>query len=377
MSIRIPLFKPSLGPDTMKAATDALELGWLGMGSYVKEFEEKLAAYLGLEGKHVVSFNTGTSALHLAMRLVGAEAGGEVITASLNNIGDFQAIKAVGGEPVFCDIREENLGIDVAKAEGLVGPKTRAIIAMDYAGIPCALDELHAFARRHGLRVIHDAAHSFGTRYKGKRIGAFGDLVMFSFDPIKNITCIDGGALVVNTEGEVQQLHRERLLGMDQSAGRMYTNSRAWTYDVTAQGFRYHLANLHASIGLSQLARIEEIISTRRAACRAYSELLRGTSGLVLPQTDFEDIAPFIYYVRVLGGRRQALIDALQKRGIDTGIHWIPGHRFTYLKDCRRGDLTVTERVGDEILTLPLHPFMERSWIEEVAAAVREILSSL
>jgi dTDP-4-amino-4,6-dideoxygalactose transaminase len=377
MSIRIPLFKPYIGPDIMKAAANALELGWLGMGSYVKEFEENLTEYLGLKDKHLVTVNTGTSALHLALRLAGVRPGDEVITASLNNIGDFQAIKAAGGEPVFCDIREDNLGIDIEKAEVLVGPQTKAIIGMDYAGVPCVLDELHAFARKHSLRVIHDAAHSFGSRYKGKRIGSFGDLVMFSFDPIKTITCIDGGALIVNTREDMERLHRERLLGMDQSAKRMYSNNRAWTYDVTTVGFRYHLANLHASIGVSQLKHAEEMITSRREACRQYSELLRSVDGVIIPQTDFADVAPFIYVLRVLRGKRQALISSLQDQGIDTGIHWIPGHNFSLLKGCRRGDLTVTERISQEILTLPLHPFMDRSLIVEVASAIKGVLQKL
>jgi dTDP-4-amino-4,6-dideoxygalactose transaminase len=128
---------------------------------------------------------------------------------------------------------------------------------------------------------------------------------------------------------------------------------------VSEQGYRYHLANLHASIGLSQLAKLDEFIATRAGACRRYTELLQDVDGLGLPQTDFEGVAPFIYYVRVKNGRRQELIAALQERGIDTGIHWIPGHNFTFLKDCRRADLSVTDRIGDEILSIPLHSYMD------------------
>lgn len=370
----IPVFKPHIDAATLKAATDALAMGWLGMGSYVKEFEEALAAYLGLTDKYVVAVNTGMSALHLGLLIAGVAPGDEVITPSFNNIADFQAIKAAGAEPVFCDIREDDLGIDVDKAAELIGPRTKAIIGMDYDGLPCRLDELHALAQVRGLRVIHDAAHSLGSRYKGRKIGRFGDLVMFSFDPVKTITCIDGGALVVNTREEVERLHRYRLLGMDQSASRMYANSRAWTYDVATPGFRYHLANLHASIGLSQLAKLDEFIPTRQRACRLYSERLRPLPGVLVPQTDFTDVAPFVYYIRVLDGRREALIAALKEQGIDTGIHWIPGHQFRYLRDCRRGDLRVTERVGTEILTLPLHSYMEARTVRRVTDAIAAFL---
>ncbi|HEY8736295.1 MAG TPA: DegT/DnrJ/EryC1/StrS family aminotransferase [Candidatus Dormibacteraeota bacterium] len=366
----IPVFKPHIGIETAKAAVAALDLGWLGMGSYVGEFERGLESYLGLTGRRVVAVNTGTSALHLAMLVTGVGPGDEVITPSFNNIGDLQAIRAVGADPVFCDIRNDNLGIDVAKAEALVSPRTKVVIGMDYAGIPCDLDNLHAMAGRHRLRVVHDAAHSLGSRHGGKPIGSVGDIVIFSFDAVKTLTCIDGGALVVNSEGEVEQLHRLRFLGTDQSPQRLYTNNRSWTYDVAGPGFRYHLANLHASIGLSQLSRLDEFVATRQRACRLYSDLLGDVDGLTLPATDFRDVAPFIYYVRVLNGRRDALKQALLERGVDTGIHWIPGHQFSFFKDCRGGDLSVTERIGSEILTLPLHSFMEVQTVERVAAAI-------
>lgn len=375
MMERIPVFKPYLGIDTRKAAVDALDLGWLGMGSYVQEFEARLEAVLEAGDRHVVAVNTGTSALHLAMLVLGIGPGDEVITPSFNNIGDFQAILAAGAEPVFCDIEDDTLGIDIEKAEALVSPATKAIIGMDYAGVPCALDELEAMARRHDLKVIHDAAHSLGSRFRGRPIADVGDITVFSFDPVKIITCIDGGALVVRSEEQVAALHRLRLLGMDQSATRMYTNQRAWTYDVAGQGFRYHLANLHASIGLSQLDRLDDFISSRRAACRQYTDLLSRVTGLRLPATDFEDVAPFIYYVRIQGGHREAAIAKLKGLGIDTGIHWIPGHNFSFLKACRRGDLTVTDRVGGEILTLPLHSLMPSSAVSRVAGALADVMS--
>ena len=374
MEDRIPVFKPYLGADTSKAALDALDLGWLGMGSYVRDFEERLAGVLECTDRRVIAVNTGTSALHLAMLVAGVGPGDEVVTPSFNNIGDFQAILAVGARPVFCDIEEGSLGIDVEKAERLVSPRTKAVIGMDYAGVPCALEALEAMGRRHGLTVIHDAAHSLGSRLNGRGMADFGDITVFSFDPVKIVTCIDGGALVVRSADHVEALHRYRLLGMDQSATRMYTNNRAWTYDVAVQGYRYHLANLHASIGLSQLDRLQEFIDTRRDACRAYAELLRGVDGLTVPDTDFTDVAPFIYYVRVAGGRRDALIAAMRERGVDTGIHWIPGHYFSLLKGARHGDLSVTERVGSEILTLPLHSFMSLATVSRVAALLKDAL---
>jgi dTDP-4-amino-4,6-dideoxygalactose transaminase len=278
---------------------------------------------------------------------------------------------ATGAAPVFCDIDEDTLCIDLHSAEELITPRTRAIIAMDYGCILCDHDGLSDLARRHRIRVVHDAAHSFGSTYKGKQVGSFSDITMFSFDPVKTVTCIDGGALVVRTEEEVTQLHPMRLLGMTQSADVMYTNSRALTYDIRSLGFRYHLANLHAAIGLAQLGKLQEIISSRRAACQYYNEHLAEFVEVSLPKTDFADVTPFSYYIRVPAVRRDEFRKHLLDRGVETGVHWQPGHWFALFNNCRRGALAVTERVGTEIVSLPLHTAMTRGTQDRVIDAIK------
>jgi dTDP-4-amino-4,6-dideoxygalactose transaminase len=371
----IPVFQPHIGIDTLQAVTDAFRLGWLGMGSYTREFEEEVGRFLGLSERYVVATNTGTSALQLALLIAGVGRGDEVIVPSFNFVADHQAIVAVGAEPVFCDIREDTLGIDVEKAESLVGGKTKAILPLHYAGISADLDGIYALAERHGLRVIEDATHAFGTRHKGRAIGSFGDLACFSFDPVKVVTCIDGGAVVAGRPDDLERLHRLRLLGIDKDTVERYKNRRAWEYDVLGQGFRFHLSNINAGIGLSQLRRVNEFVANRRSSCRLYNRLLEGLSGVRLPCTDFTDVSPFIYYLRILRGRRESLIAHLRQKGIATGIHWIPVHKHTFFKDCRRGDLSMTERVGEEILTLPLHSFMATEVVERIANAIREFFS--
>jgi dTDP-4-amino-4,6-dideoxygalactose transaminase len=369
---QIPVFKPLIEQAEIQAAVESLELGWLGMGAYVGQFEEALKLFIGAEDRHVVAVNTGHSALHLAMMLIGLEPGDEVITPSFNNIADFQAIMAVGGKPVLCDIREDTLCIDIAKAEALVGPRTKAVIAMDYDCCLADHDAVAGFAKRHNLRVIHDAAHSLGSFYNGKKVGSFSDVCMFSFDPVKTITCIDGGALVVRSQEEVEALHEMRLIGMGQPASVMYGNQRAWTYDVKRLGFRYHMANLHGAIGLSQLAKMPEITSSRQAACKLYNELLAPISEVQTPNATFKDVTPFLYYIRVPAEKRQPLRDHLKSNGIDTGIHWQPGHWFSLLKDARRGDLSVTDRIGHEILSLPLHSKMALPVVEHIVNKISE-----
>lgn len=367
---RIPVWKPLIEQEEIGASTEALEMGWLGMGSYVGEFEDALRQFIEASDRYVAALSTGHAALHVGLLAAGVGPGDEVITPSFNNVADFQAILATGAQPVFCDIEDESLCVDLEKAEELVDENTKAIIVMDYGCILCDHYRVAEFAEKHGVRVIHDAAHAFGSRYHGKMVGSFSDICMFSFDPVKTLTCIDGGALVVHAEDEFEAIREIRLLGMGQPSSVMYQNRRAWTYHVRRIGFRYHLANLHAAIGLAQLQKMDEISESRRAACRYYSENLSPLAGIAVPKTDFEDITPLLYYIRVPEDKRDALRTHLDKRGVDTGIHWQPGHWFALFKNCRRGDLSTTERVGKEILSLPLHSMMSTKTLDRVVSSV-------
>ena len=367
---QIPVFRPLIEQEEFNATRQALELGWLGMGSYVGEFEEGLKDFTGASDRFVAAVSTGHAALHLGLLAAGVGPGDEVITPSFNNAADFQAILATGAAPVFCDVDTDSLCIDMDKAEQLVGPRTKVIIVMDYDCILCDHDRIADFAHRHKIRVLHDAAHTFGSKYKGKMIGSFSDICMFSFDPVKTITCIDGGALIVRTQEELKKIQEMRLIGMTQPTTVMYQNQRAWTYDMKAIGFRYHMANLHAAVGLAQLAKMPKISESRRASCRYYNEHLGGLPEVTIPKTNFEDITPFLYYIRVPESRRDELRAYLKERGIDTGIHWQPGHWFTLFKECRRGDLSVSDRVGHEVLSLPLHSMMATDTLDRVIQGV-------
>jgi dTDP-4-amino-4,6-dideoxygalactose transaminase len=202
-------------------------------------------------------------------------------------------------------------------------------------------------------------------------IGSFSDITVFSFDPVKTVTAIDGGAIILRTDAELAEVREMRLIGMGQPAVVMYQNQRAWTYHVKRLGFRYHMANLHGAIGVAQLAKFDRIASTRRDSFAYYDLNLREISGLATPQADLSSVVPFLYYVRVMNGRREELRAHLERHGVDAGIHWQLGHQFSLLRNCRRGELPVTERVGGEILTLPFHSAMPRSMQDRVIDAVR------
>jgi dTDP-4-amino-4,6-dideoxygalactose transaminase len=368
---RIPVFVPRTGIDTVKHLVDALDVGWLGMGATTKAFEEAIASFLELEHRHVVATNTGTSAIHLALLAAGVGPGDEVITPSFNYVADHQAIRATGADVVMCDIREDDLGIDVEAAAELAGPRTKAIVPLHFAGVPCDIAGVRELAARERLRVVEDACHAFGSTIGGRKIGSFGDVATFSFDPVKICTSIDGGAIVVESEDELQRLHRLRLLGVDKDTTERYKNSRAWDYDVVDDGYRYHLTNVMAAVGLSQVKRAGDFIASRRAVCERYSEAFAELSWLRTMRRSYADVSPFIYSVRVLGGRREAFIAHLKERGIDCGVHFVPVHRHARFASARRGAMRVTERVCAEVVTLPLHSEMPEAFVERVIDGVR------
>lgn len=372
----IPVFKPLIEQEEFDASRESLELGWLGMGSYVSSFENKVKDILGVEDRYVAALSTGTAGLHLALLVAGVGPGDEVIVSSFNCSADFQAISWVGADIVFCDCLDDTLAIDMEQAATLVTPKTKAIIVMDYDCILCDHDEIAQFAQQHKLRVIHDAAHSFGSRYKGKPVGSFSDICVFSHDPVKTITCLDGGTIVVKTKEELAMVHELRLLGMQQPASVMYQNQRAWTFDVERIGFRYHMLNMHAAIGLAQLSKLDIIAHTRREACKKYNALLSPLPLVRVPATDFADVNPFLYYIRVPAEHRDGLRVFLKEHGVDTGIHWQPGHWFSLWKNCKAGDLRVTETVGNEILSLPLHSRMDLELVSEVCRQIQAYFDS-
>jgi len=367
---KIPVFAPHIGVDTLKHVTDALHVGWLGMGANTKEFEERIASFLGLTDRYVVATNTGTSALHLALRAAGVGPGDEVLTTSFNYVADHQAIRACGAEPVMCDIREDNLGIDTDKAELLITARTKAIDPLHFAGIPCDIDGVYRLGKKHGLRVLEDATHAFGTVHNGRKLGSFGDMTWFSFDPVKVVTSIDGGCVVTSSLDELHRLQRMRLLGVDKDTSERYKNRRAWEYDVVSEGYRYHLTNIMASIGISQIKRVDEFIASRQRVCRVYSEAFRPLCGVKVPATDFSGVSPFIYSIRVLDGRRDAFIAHMHTHAIDVGIHFMPVHKHTHFAACRRGEMDITDRVTQEVVTLPLHSNMKPEFVERVVKGV-------
>ena len=202
-------------------------------------------------------------------------------------------------------------------------------------------------------------------------IGNQHQFTIFSFDPVKSVTCIDGGAIILKGADAAKRLQAKRLIGMTQPATQMYKNSRAWTYDIEELGYRYHMANLHAAIGLSQVKKIDEIRRSRQESCKRYYQELSKLDWIHAPIGEFDTLNPFLYYIRVFNGQRSKLREHMKIQGVDTGIHWQAGHSFSFFKDCRRGSLEVTDRIVEQIISLPLHSKMSKVDIQRVINSIQ------
>jgi dTDP-4-amino-4,6-dideoxygalactose transaminase len=351
-----------------------LEDGYLGMGTEVRLFEEELAAYRERAPDQVMAVNSGTAALHLAVQAM-VEPGCEVLVPSLTFVASFQAISAAGCVPVACDAREDCATIDLQDAATRITPLTRAIMPVHYAGNPAGLDATYEFARKHKLRIIEDAAPAFGCRRKGRRIGSFGDVICFSFDGIKNITCGEGGCIVTANPETARRCRDARLLAVQNDTQARYSGARSWDFEVIDQGYRYHMSNIMAAIGRVQLGRLENEFGPQRVLLAAiYRENLADSPDLAFFQTDPEDeIIPHIMPVRVLHGRRDTIKAALAEAGIPTGMHYKPNHLLSRYGGGKTS-LPATERLYSELRTLPLHPGLSDTEAEQICAALRKAM---
>ncbi len=350
--------------------------GYLGMGTEVQRFESEVADYLGVSASQVISANSGTAALHLAVQgVLGHCSEAEVLVPSLTFVASFQAVGGAGAVPVPCDVRSDTATIDLEDAARRITPRTKAIMPVHYASNPVNLSGVYAFAREHGLRVIEDAAHAFGCLYQGKKIGSFGDVVCFSFDGIKNITCGEGGCIVTADMAVADAARDGRLLSVEKDTEKRFSGQRSWEFDVKRQGWRYHMSNIMAAIGRIQLTRLDgEFAPKRRQLANLYRECLAGKDGIALLTPDPEAwIIPHIFPVRFLNGRRAAVLEALNAAGIPSAQHYKPNHLLS-LYGGGRLSLPIAEKLHEELLTLPLHPGLKPDDILSVCEVVTAAL---
>lgn len=369
----LPFTRPSIDEATIDAVSDVLRSGWLTNGPKVHQFEARLSELM--EGRTVRSMNSGTAALEIALELIGIQAGDEVITTPLSWVATANVILLAGARPVFVDIDPHTRNIDLNLIAAAITSRTRAIIAVDLAGLPVDRDELYALAGQHQLRVIEDAAQSFGASWEGRPIGSFGDLVAFSFHANKNLTTGEGGCLVLPDATLVPLCEKLRLQGVVRTPdGNM---------EVDIAGGKFNLTDIAAAIGLGQLPYLTEFTERRRQLAQHYLSQFDMQLGCELPVADFSNSNWHMFQVvlplaRMRIGRGE-FIARMKALGIGVGVHYPAMHLFQLYRALGYGEgqFPVAEHVGAGIVTLPLFPAMSMADVSRVCRACSDILNEV
>lgn len=363
----LPFTRPQIDEATIAGVAEVLRSGWITSGPQVKAFEAALSELCG--ARAVRTFNSGTAALEVALRIAGIGPGDEVVTTPLSWVATANVVLEVGARPVFADVDPRTRNIDLNQVEKAVSPATRAIIPVDLAGLPVDRDRLYALARERKLRVIEDACQSFGAAWGGRPLGSFGDLVAFSFHANKNVTTAEGGALVLPDESLLPLCEKLRLQGV--------VRSGADGMEVDVLGGKWNLTDVAARIGLGQLPHLEEFMNRRKALARRYFSLWDRSLGCELPPEDFGNSNWHMFQVALPKDvERAAFITKMREHGIGVGVHYPAMHLFALYRRLgwHEGQFPHAERLGRSLVTLPLFPAMRDQDVDRVCEAARQVL---
>jgi len=367
----IPVFKPSMSTAEIKAVAEVLKSGWIGLGPKTKEFEEKFADYIGT--KYAIAVNSATAALHLAMKVMGVEKG-EVITTPMTFVSTNHAILYNNASPVFCDIEADTLNIDVNKIEALITKRTKAIVVVHYGGYAVDMDKVMRISKKYGLKVIEDAAHGCGGEYKSQKLGSIGDMGCFSFHAVKNLATGDGGMITTKDKKAYERLLKLRWMGITKDTWRREERDferYSWYYNVEGVGFKYHMNDITASIGLVQLPKLDTMNRKRFEISRLYSKTLASFKNIQLPVIKDYMTRPACHNYVIKLKERDRLNEYLKERGISTGVHYIPNNEYAMYKQFK-GRTPIAQEVWKKILTLPLFPDLKSREIKLIISSIKE-----
>ena len=375
MGYSIPLFDLNFDDEEESAVVETLRSGWISSGPRVTEFERRFALLLNAE--HAIALSSCTAALHLSMEILRIREGDEVICPALTFAATVNAIRYVKATPVFADIKStDDLNIDPLQIEALISQRTKAIVVMHYAGFPCDMGRIIRIARNHNLKVVEDACHGPLSEYNDSKLGTIGDIGCFSFFSNKNISTGEGGMLVTKND---EYAARARLLRSHGMTSLSYdrASGHSTSYDVVEIGYNYRMDDIHASIGLAQLAKLTKDIEMRARLRKYYLESLAQVGGITIPFRDHKGFVSNYIFPIVLrdsdASKRERIRQSLGARGIQTSIHYPAVHRFSVYRDNKQ-KLPVTEYVTDCEITLPLHSKLTIPEINFISESLRNAL---
>ncbi len=377
--MKIPFHKADLGHQEIAAASAVIQSGWLTMGEKTFELEREFSKYTGAVNS--IAVNSCTSALHLALKAAGINAGDEIIIPAMTFIATWEVITYFGAVPVLCDVLKENFLIDPAEIEKKITPKTKAIIPVHYGGESCDMDLIMKLAEKHNITVIEDAAHALPTFYKGRMVGTIGDVTCFSFYVTKTITTGEGGMVTTGNGEWAERMRRLRLHGITKDAWNRYSDKGSWEYDVSEAGFKYNITDIASAIGVEQLKKCDSMNNQRRDIALKYN-MAFGKSDLLdlWGVRDTAECAWHLYPVRLkldaLKIDRNEFIVELKNRGIGTSVHYIPMYRFSVFKDSGYTSMMFPgcEDIFIREVSLPVYPEMSGEETDYVIENVLDLL---
>ena len=366
----LPFTRPTIDEPTIEAVAAVLRSGWITSGPKLREFESQLSALCG--GRPVRALSSATGGMEIALALAGVGVGDEVITTPLSWVATANVVLRALARPVFVDCDPRTRNIDLELIPAAITPRTRAILPVDLAGLPVDRDRLYALAAARRLRVIEDAAQSFGANWAGRMIGSCGDLVSISFHANKNITTAEGGCLVLNDETEARRCELWRLQGVER-------HGDSWDgMDVTLAGGKHNLTDIAACIGLGQLPHLAAFTARRRVLARRYFARFDRSLGCELPPEDYTQSNWHMFQVLLPeNADRNAFISRMRESGIGVGVHYPAMHLFSLFRQlgCRPGDFPHAERIGRSTVSLPMFPAMQDGDVDRVIAALGPALA--
>jgi dTDP-4-amino-4,6-dideoxygalactose transaminase len=376
----IPIARPDVSEDEIAEVIDSLQSGWLTYGPKTQKFEAEFAEATG--AKYAVGLNSCTAGMHLALLAAGIGPGDEVITTPITFSATVNVIVHTGATPILADICAEDLNIDPEAIAAKITPRTKAIMPMHYGGQACSMDEIMDLARRHGLKVIEDAAHAAGAAYKGRQVGSIGDATAFSFYPTKNMTTTEGGMLTTDDPDLAEMVRVLRKHGLSTDAWKRHRPDGNSFYDVVAPGFNYCMTDVQAAIGRGQLTRLGEFNARRAEIAARYNAGLGDVDAIETPSTRPEVTHGWhLYVIRLREGalriHRNEFEKELRARKVGTSVCFIPIHYHSYYREgfgWEKGDFPVAEDQFERMLCLPMYPGITDEDADRVVGAVREIV---
>lgn len=373
--------KPFISEEEIDEIVDTVRSGWISMGPKTIRFENNFSEYIGVNKSVAVS--SWTAAGHLSLEAFGINEGDEVILPTMTFPATAEIVCYFKAKPVMVDVDEDTLNISLEAIEKAITSKTKAIIPVHYAGQPCDLDEIHAIAKKHNLKVLEDAAHSLPARYKGKKIGTISDVTCFSFYATKTLSTGEGGMICTNNEEIAERVKIMRLHGINRDAWKRYTESGSWYYEVVAPGYKYNFTDLQASLGLPQLKKVDAMWNSRKRIAAKYTEALKDLDIIQLhtikPDRDSSwHLFPIRLYLDRLTKNRAQIINELRERNIGVGVHFMPVHQHLYYRETFNlsdENYPVASAAFPRLISLPIYPGMTDENVDKVIDVLIDILN--